>query len=277
MVFLDILDKFSEMSINKWNDSPQENNKEYSKLWYDLDVELLKNYISGNIEFLPDDINWIYPKKLFKEVEGKKVLCLASGGGQQSVVFSLLGADVTVCDISISQLELDKKAASHYGYKIKIINSDMRDLRLLDSNSFDIVYQPVSICFVPDIIKVYLEVYRVLRNNGIYSVSHCNPSTYPVWFYGEKNGWDGIGYRITEPYVCGEIRIDENGNENMTKGNGIGEFRHSLSDIFNKLIEIGFIIEGVFEDPRTMKVNKKVDDIHSIILSYFSILGRKKI
>jgi len=242
-----------------------------------LDAELLKNYINGNIESLPDEINWIYPKKLFRDVEGKKVLCLAAGGGQQSVVFSLLGADVTVCDISISQLELDEKAALYYGYEIKTINSDMRDLSLLENSYFDIVYQPVSLCFVPDIEKVYSEAYRVLKNNGIYSVNHCNPSTYPVWFEGGKNGWDGIGYRIAEPYICGEIKIDENGNENMTIGEGIGEFRHSLSDIFNKLIEAGFIIEGVLEDPRTMNANKKEKDIYSIILSYFSILARKKI
>jgi len=32
-------------------------------MWDNLDIELFKDYINGNIEFLPDDINWIYPKK----------------------------------------------------------------------------------------------------------------------------------------------------------------------------------------------------------------------
>jgi len=63
----------------------------------------------------------------------------------------------------------------------------MGDLSLLENNYFDIVYHPISLCFVPDIEKVYSEVYRVLKNNGIYSVSYCNPSTYPLWFEGEKN------------------------------------------------------------------------------------------
>ena len=114
-----IIDKYSKISIKKWNDFLQENNKQYSKIWRGLDAKLLKNYVDGNIEFLSDEINWIYPRKLFKDVKGKKILCFVSGGGQQSVAFNLLGVDLTVCDISIRQLELDKKATLHYRYEIK--------------------------------------------------------------------------------------------------------------------------------------------------------------
>ncbi len=39
------------------------------------------------------------------DVAGKKVLCLAGGGGQQSAAFALLGANVTVFDLSDEQLE----------------------------------------------------------------------------------------------------------------------------------------------------------------------------
>lgn len=59
-----------------------------------------------------------------KDFAQKKVLCLASGGGQQSVAFALLGADVTVLDISPSQLERDRKAAEHYGIKVHLVQGD---------------------------------------------------------------------------------------------------------------------------------------------------------
>src|SRR5690349_16331491 len=49
-------------------------------------------------------------------VAGKDVLCLAGGGGQQSAAFALLGARVTVLDLSPAQLEGDQQAAAHYGY-----------------------------------------------------------------------------------------------------------------------------------------------------------------
>ena len=47
----------------------------------------------------------IDPEGLLGELAGKRVLCLASGGGQQSAAFALLGAHVTVCDLSDAQLD----------------------------------------------------------------------------------------------------------------------------------------------------------------------------
>ncbi|MEM6769199.1 MAG: class I SAM-dependent methyltransferase, partial [Bacteroidota bacterium] len=38
---------------------------------------------------------------------GQNILCLAAGGGQQSIAFALLGAKVTVVDFSQVQLEKD--------------------------------------------------------------------------------------------------------------------------------------------------------------------------
>src|SRR5438876_2531692 len=61
-------------------------------------------------------------------IAGKQVLCLAGGGGQQSAAFALLGAQVTVLDLSPAQLERDREAAAHYQLTIKIEQGDMRDL-----------------------------------------------------------------------------------------------------------------------------------------------------
>ena len=52
--------------------------------------------------------------------------CLASGGGQQSVAFALLGASVTVLDISEGQLRQDRLAAAHYGVEVTVRQGDMR-------------------------------------------------------------------------------------------------------------------------------------------------------
>ena len=83
------------------------------------------------------------------DVAGKKVLCLASGGGQQSAAFALLGAIVTVFDLSDEQLEQDKKVAAHYGFEIKTVQGDMRNLSPFEKESFDIVYHAYSLNFVP--------------------------------------------------------------------------------------------------------------------------------
>jgi hypothetical protein len=46
-----------------------------------------------------DARDWLDPDGRLPHVSGKRVLCLASGGGRQSACFGLLGAEVTVLDL----------------------------------------------------------------------------------------------------------------------------------------------------------------------------------
>jgi len=100
---------------------------------------------------------------LLKGAGDQDVLCLASGGGKQSAELGLLGARVTVLDLCAGQLEADRHAAARYGYKVRTVQGDMRDLSVFADESFDHVLQGVSLTFVPHVRQVYREVRRVLR------------------------------------------------------------------------------------------------------------------
>ena len=76
------------------------------------------------------------PKGVAGDVSGKDVLCLAGAGGQQSAAFGILGAKVTVLDITETQLERDREAAAHYGIDVRTVQGDMRDLSVFDDGSF---------------------------------------------------------------------------------------------------------------------------------------------
>ncbi|MEO7022585.1 MAG: class I SAM-dependent methyltransferase, partial [Ktedonobacteraceae bacterium] len=117
----------------------------------------------------------IDPEGRLGNVQGKHVLCLASGGGQQSAAFALLGVAVTVLDISEGQLERDRQVADHYQAAIKTVQGDMRDLSPFADASFDIVGHPYSLNFVPDARAVFREVARVLSAGGMYYVHCANP------------------------------------------------------------------------------------------------------
>lgn len=156
----------------------------------------------------------------------------------------------------------------------------MRDLSVFADASFDRVYHPISIVFVPDVRQVYREVARVLKQGGLYFVSHCNPTTYAASFDGPNSGWDGTAYRISEPHIGGPIRQRADGSENMTEGEPTGEHRHLLSDIFNGLIDAGLNIRGVVEDPRALTGSVgcepgSYDHLIAYTAPYFSILARK--
>ena len=236
----------------------------YTRPWLDIDPALVESIAAGRGHALPEPYSYFYPPEVFEGVAGKDVLCLASGGGQQSAVFGLLGARVTVLDLSGGQLEADREAAQHYGYEVKTIQGDMRDLSAFDDGSFDIVYQAISIVFVPSVREVYREAHRVLRPGGLYRVGHCNPATQPV----EETSWDGESYRIMKPY---RERVIEDA-ESM-------EFRHYLSEIFNDLIETGFELRGVWEDPRHLApaggaAPGSREHCLEYVQNYFAILAR---
>ena len=114
------------------------------------------------------------PERRLGTVAGKDVLCLACGGGQQSVAFALLGAKVTVFDLSEAQLQRDRVAAARFGVDIAILQGDMRDLSRLEAATFDIVYHAYSLGFVPDASVVFQQVARVLRPGGLYHLSATN-------------------------------------------------------------------------------------------------------
>lgn len=186
----------------------------------------------------------IDPEGRLGEISGKEVLCLAGGGGQQSVAFALLGAKVTVVDLSAEQLHRDCEAAAHYQVSLETLQGDMRDLSRLGVKTFDIVWQPYSLNFVPNARLVFREVARVLRPNGLYHFNCANPF---VSGLGEKD-WNGEGYTLKYPYQDGaEITYPDPPwvYESSEPIAAPREYRHTLSTLINGLIECGFILRYV--------------------------------
>jgi hypothetical protein len=129
------MDELAGYNQARWNELVR-SDVEYSRPWLDLDEKSAREKVD--------------PYGMLKEIAGKDVLCLASGGGQQSAPFGVLGAQVTVFDLSDAQLEGDRLAAVHYGIPFRTIQGDIRDLSPLEGDAFDIVYEEYSLEFVPD-------------------------------------------------------------------------------------------------------------------------------
>jgi len=217
---------------------------DYTEPWLDLDLKAFQAYRNGDVQILPvpfcdNPVDVI----MMTGVRGQDVLCLAGGGGQQSAVFSLLGAKVTVLDLTPEQLERDQISARHYGYEVTTIQGDMRDLSEFPDEAFHRVYQPISTLFIPDLREVYREVVRVLKPGGLYFSDYA----VPLLYMAENKGWDGKGYSlyITEPYVRGAILETEDERLNFTNGKSFSEFHHLLSDIINGLVTNGLRIYRV--------------------------------
>jgi SAM-dependent methyltransferase len=222
--------------------------RDYTRPWLDLDVQAYRAYREGRTNVLPRP----YSDKpedcmMMEDVQGQRVLLLAGGGGQHSVVFGLLGAHVTVLDLCPEQLDADERAAHHYRLHITTLQGDMRDLSALPDDHFDRVYQPISTLFVPNLREVYAGVARVLRRGGLYLSDYA----VPLLLLAHIENWDGQRYtlHITQPYVRGAILETEAGLLNFEQGTSFSEFHHLLSDILNGLIAEGLGLRGLWENP----------------------------
>lgn len=196
-----------------------------------------------SVRLAPGDL----PADWLGEVEGRDILCLASAGGQQAPILAAAGAKVTVFDASQRQLDQDRHVAARDGLALIAVQGDMRDLSIFPESSFDIILNPISNLYVPDILPVWRECHRVLRPGGRLLASFYNP----VVFVGDRDpelAEQGlIRPRFPVPYA--DIR-DLDATERDAK-QARGEafvFGHSLTEQIGGQIEAGFSIAGFQED-----------------------------
>ena len=176
-------------------------------------------------------------------VAGLDVLCLAAGGGWQSVLYATAGANVTVVDLSPAMLRLDEREAARRNLRIRTIAGSMDDLSMLPAAAFDIVHQPVSTCYVPDVTAVYRQVARVLRDGGLYISQHNQPTSLQVV---RRNADDRFVIGI-EYYHPGPLPRAQDESYRET---GTVEFLHRWEQLVGDLCQAGFVLEDLREPYR---------------------------
>ena len=185
------------------------------------------------------------PQRWFPPLKDKDILCLASGGGQQGPIFAALGAQVTVFDNSPSQLKQDQLVAEREALNIQTVEGDAADLSMFADESFDLIFNPVSTVFMPDVRVVWRECYRVLRRSGILLTGFMNPVHYIFDLYKADEGTLEVAHAI--PYSDLTSLSEADREEYLQKGLPL-EFGHSLTDLLGGQCAAGFVIIDMYED-----------------------------
>ncbi len=216
------IDKWAE---NGWEWSKPVSHEEYMKAkngkW---DVFLTPT--------VPVPHNWL------GELKGKKILGLASGGGQQMPIFSALGAECTVLDYSSKQIESEIMVSKREDYEIEAIEGDMTKILPFEDESFDIVFHPVSNCYVEDVYHVFNEAYRVLKKGGVFLVGLNNEINYIV---------DNDEKEIVWKMPFNPLK-DEKAKEFMVKENAGMQFSHNMTEQIGGQLKAGFTLVDIYED-----------------------------
>lgn len=178
------------------------------------------------------------PHSWFGDLSGKKVLGLASGGGQQIPVFTALGAECTVLDYSKKQLESEEMVARREGYAVRIIRADMTNPLPFDNDEFDLIFHPLSNCYVENPEPIFRECFRVLKPGGILLSGLDN----------------GINYIVNEDETAIVNSLPFNPLKNpdqmkqLTDTDSGVQFSHTLDEQIGGQLKAGFLLTDLYED-----------------------------
>ena len=174
-------------------------------------------------------------------------------------IFSALGAKCTVFDLSDMQLESDRLVAKREGFDIEIVKGDMSKPLPFENDSFDIIFSPVSYCYIEHILPLFKECHRILKPNGLF-------------MYGADNG---INYLTNdEETIDNKMPFNPLKNEEQMKSlqeDDCGvQFSHSLEELIGGVLKAGFQIIDIYEDTNDEGRLKKLN-----IQTYIALLSKK--
>jgi len=112
---------------------------------------------------------------LLGDIKDTKILDIGAGTGRLSLGFAKRGAKVTALDISPKMLEVVRR-------KNKEIQTIVGDAEVLpfENSTFDIVVAAFLIVHLKNPTKFFDEVYRVLKDDGIFVVTNINQKDPPL-------------------------------------------------------------------------------------------------
>ena len=184
------------------------------------------------------------PREWFGDLCQQRVLCLAGGGGQQAPLMAAAGAHVTVVDNSERQLERDRQIADEHQLPLSCVQADMRDLSPFGDQTFDLIFNPTSVCYVEAVTVIWQECYRCLKPGGRLISGLINPLHYlfdPI--ARDKNE---LIVRHQIPYS--DLQLSDEEQSRILGETRPIEYGHPLGDLLGGLLAAGLELTGFYTD-----------------------------
>lgn len=180
--------------------------------------------------------------RLCGDVDGKRVLDLGCGSGENAIAFARAGAHVIAVDRSVAQLHLGRKAADEAEVRVEWHESDAADLAYLRADSIHLAFAAGVLGEIEDADRVFRQVHRVLRPGGSFVLSYDHPMALAVGREGGGSGALPLGplevrrsYSDPEPVTV--VHDDER----------IAVYPRTVAEVFASLHRAGYRVDVIIE------------------------------
>lgn len=187
--------------------------------------------------------------RLLGPVTGKRVLDLGCGGGQSSIAFAKQGAISIGVDFSVEQLAYARRLLeSEEGIRVELRHGDLAELAFQRADSVDIVFSAFALQYMPDLNRVFRQVHRVLKPNGMLLFSIPHPAlglTNQASTVVKK----GAGQLTLEPPPVTVARsyFDHSPLEDQYNQAVFTEYHRTVSDVFMGLVRSSYRVDAMIE------------------------------
>lgn len=186
---------------------------------------------------------------LLPDLAGLKVLDVGCGPGAYAEELAIRGATVSACDMSEKMLEqanlrINKAIAQGRvePNQIEFHHLDLtQPLTMFQDSSYDLVNAPLCLDYIEDWTTLFCEFNKKLKPGGMLLFSAGHPASDAEYFKTKKYfeveqvqaTWTGFGIRVLMP-----------------------SFRRSMAEVFNPVINAGFVLDHVLEPKPTSDFEK---------------------
>ena len=139
---------------------------------------------------------------------------------------------------SSKQIESELLVAEREGYHIDAIEGDMTKKFPFPDESFDIVFHPVSNCYVEDVQFVFCEAYRVFKQGGMFLSGLNNEINYMVDNEEKEIVWN-------MPF---NPMKDEKAKVFMLAERSGMQFSHTMTEQIGGQLKAGFTLLELYEE-----------------------------
>ena len=129
--------------------------------------------------------------------------------------------------------------AEREGYNIEIIRGDMTKPLPFADETFDIVFHPVSNCYIEEVEPVWRECFRILKKGGRLIAGTDHVINYIVDVKDESKIVHKLPFNpLKDPALMKELEEDDDGVQ----------FSHTFTEQVGGQLKAGFILKDMYED-----------------------------